>query len=204
MSPREIRKFLGIRKVSSINCSNLGDEIASTLTAGIVTKWVNRLQVSRLTTVYDVLHKIAIKNWLPTRNASVVTKPQAELLYQIGKGKKVDLGKLIFDKIMENVEKVVKGLIPYPCLIYGVLVSQGFRKKANMVFYKSPPVLGIHKDLLNPTKRVVDVEVVDLDSDTAAETKDVKVNVVTLDADSPYLDETAFINSQMQVLARRK
>ena len=203
-SPREIRKFLGIKRVSSLDCSNLGDEIASTLTAGNVTKWVNGLQVSRLTTVYAVLHKIAIKNWLPTRNDSVVTRPQADLLYQIGKGKKVDLGELIFDKIMESAEKVVKGLIPYPSIIYGVLVSQGFRKKSTMVFYKSFPPMGIHKDLLNPTKRVVDVEIVDLDSDTAADERDVKANVVTSNADSIYLDEIAFINSQMQVLARRK
>ncbi|KAL3621980.1 hypothetical protein CASFOL_034176 [Castilleja foliolosa] len=73
------------------------DEVITFLTRGKVSKWEEQLSAAKLTSLYSVLHKIAIFNWLPSKNSTVITRPQAQLLYRLGTGIKFNFGQMIFD-----------------------------------------------------------------------------------------------------------
>ena len=68
---------------------------------------------------------------MPTTFKSFVTLKQAELMYKIQRGLSVDLGQRIFDQLLffsKDENKISALGIPFPSLIYQILLSQGFRK----------------------------------------------------------------------------
>ncbi|KAL3616128.1 hypothetical protein CASFOL_040018 [Castilleja foliolosa] len=73
------------------------DEAITFLTGGKVKKWKEQFLAARLTSLYSVLHKIAIFNWVPSKNSTVVTRPQAQLLYRLGRGIHFNFGQMVFD-----------------------------------------------------------------------------------------------------------
>ncbi|KAI3443670.1 hypothetical protein Pfo_000335 [Paulownia fortunei] len=70
----------------------------------------------------------AMTNWTPTANHTVLVKDQAIILYCIGTGHPYDLGRHIMRTITKHAEvKTTTGHLPFPSLIYNMLMSQGFR-----------------------------------------------------------------------------
>ncbi|XP_073294540.1 uncharacterized protein [Primulina huaijiensis] len=105
------------------------DEVISVLTGGVLSKFPahpHKVSVSNLTSLYSVLHKITIRNWTPTTNTTVVTKSQALTLFAIGNCT-LNLGRLIFYTVIQYANGGLKSSkLPFPSLIYGILVSLGF------------------------------------------------------------------------------
>ncbi|KAI3446834.1 hypothetical protein Pfo_003499 [Paulownia fortunei] len=74
----------------------------------------------------------ALTNWTPTANHTVFVKDQAILLYCIGTRHPYDLDRHIMRTIAKHAGvKTTTGYLPFPSLIYNVLVSQGFKKLRN-------------------------------------------------------------------------
>nr|GLL41711.1 uncharacterized protein LOC109169177 [Ipomoea trifida] len=107
------------------------DEITAKLTGGAKTRWVAKdtIKAVDLTASFALLHKIACTNWMPTKHHSYVKRSMVVLLYKIDQGVVINLGKLLFQQILDaqNGANNRKELI-LPNLIYGILVSQGFKK----------------------------------------------------------------------------
>ncbi|VFQ86387.1 unnamed protein product [Cuscuta campestris] len=104
------------------------------LTNGLRASQCSKAKVSSsiLKSSYAVLLRVAALHWLPTTHTNIVSKIMARLLYKIEHNIPFDLGKLIFDQIMLfAVEKYKVNSIglPYPTLLYSLLLSQSFTKE---------------------------------------------------------------------------
>nr|GMD37718.1 tetratricopeptide repeat protein 33 isoform X1 [Ipomoea batatas] len=101
------------------------------LTGGAKTRWIAKdtIKAVDLTASFALLHKIACANWMPTKHHAYVKRSMVVLLYKIDQGVMINLGKLLFQQILDarNGANGKKELI-LPNLIYGILVSQGFTK----------------------------------------------------------------------------
>ncbi|PPD80024.1 hypothetical protein GOBAR_DD23058 [Gossypium barbadense] len=49
-----------------------------------------------LNITYTVPHKLALRNWMPSKNKSSVNKDLGRLLYKVGKEIRINLGKMLF------------------------------------------------------------------------------------------------------------
>ncbi|XP_031099842.1 uncharacterized protein LOC116004042 [Ipomoea triloba] len=107
------------------------------ITGGTYSSWpaeTNTLPAKSLTTKYAILHKLAMTNWMSNEHRGGLNLLMATLIYKIGKGIPVDLGDIIFKHVAsfrkpESKESKVK--LPFPCTIYGVLRTQGFKPEPN-------------------------------------------------------------------------
>ncbi|KAK4342415.1 hypothetical protein RND71_038231 [Anisodus tanguticus] len=97
------------------------------LTGNLITVWAPRSPMSKLTALFATLHKLAIYNWLPSLNETLVTFDQASLLFKFGRNQKVDLGTIIFNHAVNLAEKQSNSALPYPSLIFQILLNQGFK-----------------------------------------------------------------------------
>ncbi|VFQ73264.1 unnamed protein product [Cuscuta campestris] len=92
----------------------------------------NKVPSSILNSSYSILLRVAACHWLATSHINTVTKVMGMLLYKIKNNVPVNLGKLIVAQIAEfgkhNYKHNDNGL-PFPVLIFQMLVSQGFNKK---------------------------------------------------------------------------
>lgn len=71
---------------------------------------------------------------MPCEHRGGLNLQMANLIYRIGKGIPVDLGGLIFKHVItfrKPATKESKIKLPFPCTIYGVLRTQGFRPEVN-------------------------------------------------------------------------
>ncbi|KAH6797538.1 hypothetical protein C2S52_022092 [Perilla frutescens var. hirtella] len=128
LNPLIINKFLGLGNDSDVVSLDLIDDVVSTVTGGLVTKWTNKLSTSKLTFFYSVLHKITVCNWLPTTNSSVLTVDQAFLLFKLGTKILFNLGDYIFDCMLKAAAKSnTTSILHFPCLIYAILADQGVK-----------------------------------------------------------------------------
>ncbi|XP_031105619.1 uncharacterized protein LOC116010373 [Ipomoea triloba] len=134
---RTINLYLGI-DASDIEDPVIGaNTITKVITGGTYNYWpaeTNMLPAKSLTTKYAILHKLAMTNWMPNEHRGGLNFLMATLIYKIGKGIPVDLGDIIFKHVAsfrkpESKESKVK--LPFPCTIYGVLRSQGFKPEPN-------------------------------------------------------------------------
>ncbi|XP_031116684.1 uncharacterized protein LOC116020344 [Ipomoea triloba] len=102
---RTINLYLGI-DANDIEDPVIGaNTITKVITGGTYSYWpaeTNMLPAKSLTTKYAILHKLAMTNWMPNEHRE--GKP-------------------------ESKESKVK--LPFPCTIYGVLRSQGFKPEPN-------------------------------------------------------------------------
>lgn len=82
------------------------DVIIAEITAHVRCKWppAKSFPVTVLSLKSSVLHKIALKNWMPSTHAIGVKKPLAKLLYLIGTATPFDFGQLVFNQIINNAE----------------------------------------------------------------------------------------------------
>ena len=68
---------------------------------------------------------------MPTTHKATVPSGLAEFIFKIKQGLPVDLGQRIFDELLSftmDANKLNSLSIPYPVLIYQLLISQGFKK----------------------------------------------------------------------------
>ena len=174
-------------------------EVAKELTGGRLSRWPpnpSRLISSQLTSLYATLHKVAIANWVPSKNNTVVTKEQGVVIYKVGKGIPFDFGRLAFTIVTRYAatHSTVVGL-PYPSLIYRVLQSQGFLKEESEKLTTAQEQLSINHNLLKGN-RVKDLP---LHSDTPAPAPvDVSPPVA-----APSLLSPAEIQQQISLLDRQ-
>lgn len=62
----------------------------------------------------------------------MVTRNQVPILYAIGTGLSFNFGKMVFETTLQFAESGCKGMkLPFPSLIYGILVSQRFIRHIN-------------------------------------------------------------------------
>lgn len=82
------------------------DIVASELTGGIVRVWPTHggIRASSLSYKYCIYHKIVVRNWIPIKHNTIVRIALVLLLYQVGTCGHVDLGQIVFDRIMKQVE----------------------------------------------------------------------------------------------------
>ena len=78
------------------------DPMVSVITRGKVRTSPQKYNLcsSHLTSRYSFLHKIAMRNWLPTTHRTLITKKFTTLLFQIGMKRKFNLGKLVFEHVL--------------------------------------------------------------------------------------------------------
>lgn len=105
------------------------DLIAKDLTHTHNSTWPEGDVKSRfLTSVYSVLLRIAVCNWLPTLSGHMVPKRMVVLLFKIRHRIAFNLGELIHSHIIAFTHKREKKIrLPFPNLIYGILHKQGFQ-----------------------------------------------------------------------------
>ncbi|XP_031099679.1 uncharacterized protein LOC116003879 [Ipomoea triloba] len=134
---RTINMYLDI-DASDIEDPVIGaNTITKVITGGTYNYWpakTNMLPAKSLTTKYAILHKIAMTNWMPNEHKAGLNLLMATLIYKIRRGIPVDLDDIIFKHVAsfkkpESKESKVKLL--FPCTIYGVLLSQGFKPEPN-------------------------------------------------------------------------
>nr|GMC57993.1 uncharacterized protein LOC109169177 [Ipomoea batatas] len=156
------------------------DVVTRRLTGGTRVRWVKNdtIKVVELTSTFAYLHKIAYSNWMPTTQKGYVPRAMAVLLFKIASGIEVNLGKLLFDQVVDarNGAKGRKDLI-LPNLIYCLLVVQGFEKDASEFYEPEPKLIkadhrlltGTHiDDLAGPNDNVGPSSAVDTTSVTVA------------------------------------
>lgn len=150
-SPAIINDYYGSHR-PVVECEATYDQIISELTASVCSNWPGSksFPAVELSLKYSVLHKIALKNWMPSTHSTGVNKPLAKLLYMIGLSCYFDIGQLIYDQIVGNAEVLFTyQVLPFPSLIYGVLMSQIDIKKSKEVLVTLPGELRILKKLLS-------------------------------------------------------
>nr|GMC51184.1 uncharacterized protein LOC109169177 [Ipomoea batatas] len=108
------------------------DQITAKLTGGAKTRWVAKdtIKAVDLTASFALLHKIACTNWMPTKHHSYVKRSMDVLLYKIDQGVKFNLGKLLFQQILDarngtnnRMELILPNLIYDPRLLHGTHVD---------------------------------------------------------------------------------
>ncbi|XP_031096844.1 uncharacterized protein LOC116001084 [Ipomoea triloba] len=156
-----INLYLGI-DANDIEDPVLGaNTITKVITGGTYSYWpaeTNMLPAKSLTTKYAILHKIAMTNWMPNEHRGGLNFPMATLIYKVGKGIPVDLGDIIFKHVAsfrkpESKESKVK--LPFPCTIYGVLRTQGFKPEQNEPM--ETPQVRMIDDRLKQGSHVLDI-----------------------------------------------
>ncbi|GAA0149080.1 transmembrane signal receptor [Lithospermum erythrorhizon] len=106
--------------------SELGDIIVE-LTGKALTAWPfkGKLQASSLSLKYLVLHKVSIANLVPTSNNTNVSETVGKVLYVMGSDQHLNIGKVIFDQIVDQSKTSVKlKPIAFPSLICSLLITQ--------------------------------------------------------------------------------
>ncbi|XP_031101901.1 uncharacterized protein LOC116005802 [Ipomoea triloba] len=134
---RTINLYLGIDASDIEDPIIWANTITKVITRGTYSYWpaeTNMLPAKSLTTKYAILHKLAMTNWMPNERRGGLNLLMATLIYKIGKGIPIDLGDIIFKHVAsfrkpESKESKVK--LPFPCTIYGVLRTQGFKPEQN-------------------------------------------------------------------------
>ncbi|KAL3626365.1 hypothetical protein CASFOL_029914 [Castilleja foliolosa] len=124
-TPEKINLLMSTENYQGTSAVDNMDDVISTLTHGKITKWKEQLSAPKLTSFYSVLHKIAVFNWIPSKNSTVLTRPQAQLLYRLGKGIKFNFGQMVFDLVTKFAQTTVVSSLLFPSLIFNLLKAQG-------------------------------------------------------------------------------
>ncbi|XP_039143923.1 uncharacterized protein LOC120281046 [Dioscorea cayenensis subsp. rotundata] len=109
-TPTCLNKFLEFKPEVKGNYEEglvLNEEVLKEITRGRTESWgeETRLPASNLTAKYNILFRLGIQNWLPAPHNSNIVKELALLLFAVGTGKKFNLGRLIFQNIVKEVDR---------------------------------------------------------------------------------------------------
>ncbi|KAL3614277.1 hypothetical protein CASFOL_042351 [Castilleja foliolosa] len=154
---------MGTENYSGSSAVDDMDEAISFLTGGRVTKWKEQIPAARLTSLYSVLHKIAIFNSIPSKNSTVLTRPQAQFLYRLGHGFKFNFLQMVFDLVTRFAQSNSVSSLVFPSLIYHILESQGFVVLEGEMMTREAEFFTLRKQYLMGD-RVVDLPWVDKSS----------------------------------------
>lgn len=157
-SPTVINRFFGTPEGDDHNENLDLDTVTTALTGGLITAFPNhpkKLAAAKLSSFYSILHKIAIKNWTPSTNSTVVTSNQLSVLFAIGTGQPFNLGRIVFDTILQFADGACKGSkLPFPSLIYGLLLAQGFIRTLNEECLGGSETLKISKAYFKGNRKI--------------------------------------------------
>ncbi|XP_073123727.1 uncharacterized protein [Henckelia pumila] len=125
------------------------NEVITVLTGGMVKQFYDHFSAAKLTSFYYLLHKIAMRNWTPSSNSTVITRPQTVILYAIGTGSPFNFGKIVFKTVLQFADGGLKSTkLPFPSLIYGILESQAFIRNITEDLSDQPEILKLTARLL--------------------------------------------------------
>ncbi|XP_057803114.1 uncharacterized protein LOC131018407 [Salvia miltiorrhiza] len=159
-SPATIDEFVGRQSVVHPD-EPIGEHIlAQELTLGKLSHWPSKVNLpnSDLSQKYSILHKIAVRNWLPTSHKSTVSPDVATVLYKIGRNIPFNFGNMIFNAIGKHAESSSRATaMGYPGLIYGILSSQINVLTTDDVLISKPKTIYISPRLFNEDLHIKDV-----------------------------------------------
>lgn len=158
-SPQVINEFVGSVPFFGVTMEGGMDIVVAEITGGLLTSWPDSggIRASCLSYTYSVLHKVALRNWMPNTHSSVVRQGLALVLYQIGTKGSFNFGQLVFDQVVKHAEKQVVGKpLGFPSLIFGIIQSQQDVLKGNDVFEPNAPLVVITDKLRNAAYHVND------------------------------------------------
>ncbi|VFQ66096.1 unnamed protein product [Cuscuta campestris] len=146
-SPAAVNKFLGVNDELDVQIGEATMWKELTHGARNSQQSTNKVPSSILNSSYSILLRVAACHWLATTHTNTVTKAMGMLLYKFKNGVPINLGKLIVSQIAEfgkrNYKQNDNGL-PFPVLIFQMLLSQGFVKVA--ADKEEPPEPLLHID----------------------------------------------------------
>ncbi|KAL3645936.1 hypothetical protein CASFOL_011116 [Castilleja foliolosa] len=159
-TPEGINLMMGTDDYQGTSAVDDMDEAINFLTRGKMSKWQEKLSAAKLTSMYSVLHKIAVLNWLPSKNSTIVTRPQAQLLFRLGTGIKFNFGQMVFDCVTKLAQPNSGSSLIFPSTIFNMLESQKSVTWGSDIFTGDPGFFTIRTHLLQGD-RVCDLPWVD-------------------------------------------
>ncbi|XP_057775099.1 uncharacterized protein LOC130994082 [Salvia miltiorrhiza] len=152
-SPTAINKACFTTNTNTADVEVNDDEMTRELTGGKLKAWTSKFAASTLSWKYSVLHKIAVYNWLPSKNTTALTKEQAEFIFKVGKPLAFNFGEQVFANISRAAFKSTGGsMLPFPSLIYNLLVQQKLKEREESVLVEEKNLLEFSKTLLTPDR----------------------------------------------------
>ncbi|XP_057782285.1 uncharacterized protein LOC131000391 [Salvia miltiorrhiza] len=152
-SPTAINKACFTANTNTDDVEVNDDEMTRELTGGKLKAWTSKFAASTLSWKYYVLHKIAVYNWLPSKNTTALTKEQAEFIFKVGKPLAFNFGEQVFANISRASFKSTGGsMLPFPSLIYNLLVQQKLKEREEIVLVEEKNLLEFSKTLLTPDR----------------------------------------------------
>lgn len=110
--------------------------------------WTSKTSATQPTCKYVTLYKIAINNWMPTSNATLLTREQEEFIYKVGKWLPFNFGSIVITNILREASKSKpSNMLIYPSLIYRFLKDQGYQPPKGVVLKKELGLLSFVKAL---------------------------------------------------------
>lgn len=119
------------------------DEVLKEITGEKYSSWgpESRFLASPLTVKYNVLFRLGIYNWFPMAHNSSIFKEMTLLPYDMVTGRKFNLGKFIFEKIVEEAgNNPIATHLSYPVFITQYLLQHSIQ-------YYKPETLTVIKKL---------------------------------------------------------
>ncbi|XP_057775164.1 uncharacterized protein LOC130994152 [Salvia miltiorrhiza] len=152
-SPTAINKACYTANTNTDDVEVNDDEMTRELTGGKLKAWTSKFAASTLSWKYSVLHKIAVYNWIPSKNTTALTKEQAEFIFKVGKLLTFNFGEQVFANISRAAFKSTGGsMLPFPSLIYNLLVQQNLKEREEIVLVEEKNLLEFSKTLLTPDR----------------------------------------------------
>ncbi|KAL3640789.1 hypothetical protein CASFOL_015757 [Castilleja foliolosa] len=200
-TPEKINLLMGTENCQGTSTVVNMDDAISLLTHGKITKWKEQLPAAKLTSFFSVLHKIAVFNWIPSKNSTVITRPQAQLLYRLGTGMKFNFGQMVFDLVTKFAQSTVVSSLLFPSLIFNLLETQGCAVLEGDVLTAEAEFFTIRTHLLKGD-RVVDLPWVDRRNNVIEENVGTSAN--NIDSNICHLSRSTVENHIVRLEAQLK
>ncbi|XP_058763191.1 uncharacterized protein LOC131636597 [Vicia villosa] len=149
-SPTVINKFLERSNEARPELEVSDNQVCKVITAGQVKTWPvkGKLNASKLSVKYAILHRIGAAYWVPTQHKSTIFVILGKFIFAIGTKTKVDYGTYIFEQTLKHAGSYsVKGPISFPSLICGIILNQfpNILNDKDCVCKRASPLLFHHK-----------------------------------------------------------
>ncbi|XP_058726171.1 uncharacterized protein LOC131597492 [Vicia villosa] len=103
-SPTMINKFLDRSNEALLELEVSDNQMCKVITVGQVKTWPvkRKLNASKLSVKYAILHRIGAANWVPTQHKSTISAILGKFIFAIGTKTKVDYGTYIFEQTLKH------------------------------------------------------------------------------------------------------
>ncbi|XP_058726054.1 uncharacterized protein LOC131597367 [Vicia villosa] len=122
-----INKFLERSNEAQQELEVSDNQMCKVITDGQVKTWPikGKLNASKLSVKYAILHRVGAANWVPTQHKSTISAVLGKFIFAIGTKTKVDYGTYIFEQTIKHAGSYsVKGPTAFPSLICGIILNQ--------------------------------------------------------------------------------